>query len=120
MRARDYRGIFASLTSKSKITIVEETVRAIASAKGSAPAREEVSRDFEEGGPVAREYWDAYLQRFDPGAVLERSRWEMGTVTKNRAEILLIHKRSQSPARLQMFREEDSWKTGLVETFWTR
>jgi hypothetical protein len=41
-------------------------------------------------------------------------------VRKDRAEILLTHHGADHPATLKMFREDGGWKTGLVETFWSR
>jgi hypothetical protein len=120
MRDRDYRGIFPVLTVKSRDTIVGDTRNAIAAAGGPTPSVDEIRRDFEEGGPLARNYWDAFLRRFDPDDALERSRWEMGPVKKDRAEILITRHGAEHPAVLKMHREEGNWKAGLVETFWTR
>jgi hypothetical protein len=94
--------------------------RSHAPAKGPPPDPEAVRRDFVAGGPIARDYWDAFLRRFDPDAALEHSRWEIGSVGKDRAEILLTHHGADHPATLKMFREDGGWKTGLVETFWSR
>jgi len=127
MKSRDYPAIFAALSAKSRETIVAETSSALATdakqappAKASPPDPEAVRRDFVAGGPIAREYWDAFLRRFDPDAALEHSRWEIGSVGKDRAEVLLTHHGADHPARLKMFLEDGGWKTGLVETFWSR
>jgi len=139
MKARDYPAIFAALSAKSRETIVAETASAFsaaakpaprekatspdtpsAPAKISPPDTEAVRRDFVAGGPIAREYWDAFLRRFDPDAALEHSRWEIGSVGKDRAEILLTYRGADHPATLKMFREDGDWKVGLVETFWSR
>ena len=127
MKARDYPAIFAALSAKSRETIVAETVSALAAAgvpsaaaKHPAPGPEAVRGDFVSGGPIARDYWDAFLRRFDPDAALEHSRWEIGSVGKNRAEILLTHHGADHPATLKMFLEDGGWKAGLVETFWSR
>jgi len=139
MKARDYPAIFAVLSAKSQETIVAETSSALAAAAGkprpgkstatetpSVPARdpapglEAVRGDFIAGGPIARDYWDAFLSRFDPDAALEHSRWEIGSVGKDRAEILLTHQGAEHPAVLKMFLEAGGWKAGLVETFWSR
>lgn len=138
MKARDYRAIFAALSAKSRETIVAETSSALAAAKqpragkptstetpsalarDPAPGLEGIRSDFVAGGPLAREYWDAFLSRFDPDAALEQSRWEIGSVGKDRAEILLTHQGSERPAVLKMFLEAGGWKVGLVETFWSR
>jgi hypothetical protein len=139
MKARDYPAIFAALSAKSRETIVAETSSALAVAAKqappgmptsadvpSAPARdpapgpEAVRGDFAAGGPIARDYWDAFLRRFDPDAALEHSRWQIGSVRKDRAEILLTHRGADHPATLKMFLEAGDWKVGLVETFWAR
>lgn len=139
MKARDYRAIFAALSVKSRETIVAETTSALASAakrarpgestaadpppapaRDPAPGLEAVRGDFIAGGPIAHDYWDAFLRRFDPDAALEHSRWEIGSVGKDRAEILLTHRGAERPAVLKMFLEAGGWKTGLVETFWSR
>jgi hypothetical protein len=139
MKSRDYPAIFAALSAKSRETIVAETSSALAAAakrprpgqptvtetpsilaRGPAPGLEVVRSNFIAGGPIARDYWDAFLSRFDPDAALEHSRWEIGSVGKDRAEILLTHQGAEHPAVLKMFLEAGGWKTGLVETFWSR
>ncbi|OGR21781.1 MAG: hypothetical protein A2559_04590 [Deltaproteobacteria bacterium RIFOXYD2_FULL_66_9] len=127
MKARDYPAIFAALSAKSRETIVAETSSALAAAetpsavaRDPAPGPQAVRNDFVAGGPIARDYWDAFLRRFDPDAALEHSRWEIGSVGKDRAEILLTHHGADRPATLKMFLEDGGWKAGLVETFWPR
>ena len=139
MKSRDYPAIFAALSAKSREKIVAETTSALATAakqappgkptsddippalpRDPAPIPEAVRRDFVAGGPIAHDYWDAFLRRFDPDAALEHSRWEIGSVGNDRAEILLTHHGADHPARLKMFREAGGWKVGLVETFWSR
>jgi len=139
MKARDYPAIFAALSAKSRETIVAETASALtaaakqappsktahdntapAPAKQTSPDREAVRADFVAGGPIARDYWNAFLRRFDPDDALERSRWTMGKVEKERAEVLITHHGADRPATLKMFREGGGWKAGLVETFWSR
>jgi len=137
MKNRDYPAVFAALSAKSRETIVAETSSALAAARQAppekpssadappapprdpAPGPEAVRRDFVAGGPIARDYWDAFLRRFDPDDALEHSRWEIGSVEKDRAEILLTHHGADHPAKLKMFREDGGWKAGLVETFWS-
>jgi len=139
MKVRDYPAIFATLSAKSRETIVLETTSALAAAgkqarpgestavdaptvpaKDPPPGPEAVRSDFIAGGPIARDYWDAFLRRFDPDIALEHSRWEIGSVEKDRAEILLTYRGADHPATLKMFREDSGWKVGLVETFWPR
>jgi len=116
--------IFAALSAKSRETIVAETASALetdakkappamataadtpsAPAKTSPPNPEAVRSDFVAGGPIARDYWDAFLRRFDPDIALEHSRWEIGSVGNDGAEILLTHHGADHPARLQLFRK---------------
>ncbi|TFH28622.1 MAG: hypothetical protein E4G97_08640 [Deltaproteobacteria bacterium] len=139
MKRRDYPSIFAALSAKSRKTIVAETTSALAiaakkarpgeptaaetpstSGRDPAPGPEMVVTDFIAGGPIARDYWDAFLSRFDPDVALEHSRWEIGSVGKDRAELLLTYHGADHPARLQMIREDSGWMVGLVETFWSR
>jgi len=138
MKARDYPAIFAALSAKSRETIVAETSSALAAARQAPsgkptgdrapappmmtplPGPEAVRADFVAGGPIARDYWDAFLRRFDPDAALEHSRWQIGFVGKDRAEILLTHPGAERPAVLKMFLEAGGWRVGLVETFWSR
>jgi len=139
MKARDYQAIFAALSAKSRETIVVETTTALAAsarqgppgkptavdptlalARDPASGTEAVRSDFIAGGPIARDYWNAFLRRFDPDVALEHSRWEIGSVGTDRAEILITRHGADHPATLKMFRENGAWKVGLVETFWSR
>jgi hypothetical protein len=117
MKSRDYPAVFAALSAKSRETIVAETSSALA--RDPAPGPEAIRSDFVAGGPIARDYWDAFLRRFDPDEALEQSRWEIASVGKDRAEVHLTHHGADHPAKLKMFREDGGWKVGLVETFWS-
>ena len=79
-----------------------------------------IQSDFETGGVLFNLYWDDVLKVFDPDMVLEKSRWEMGSISKDEAEIIILYKKSEHPAILKMFKENEAWKVGLVESFWTR
>jgi hypothetical protein len=91
-----------------------------APAEAPPPGFDAVRSDFVAGGPIARDYWNAFLRRFDPDVAIEHSRWEIGSVGKDRAEILITRHGADRPATLKMFREDGGWKVGLVETFWSR
>jgi len=121
MKAKDYQKIWGLLTARSKMTIVDDTYKDIMKSENSARrTKEQISDDFSKGGIIAKAYWDAFLDNFDPDWVLEQSKWDMGRIERNRAEISLLYKKSEKPAMLKMFIEDNAWKTGLVETFWTR
>ena len=120
MKAHDHPATWRVLTAKSRETIVSETDDAIRKAGDPAVPKDRIRDDFAAGGPLCRQYWDGFLRRFNPDVALEQSRWEIGSVGKDRAEILLTHQGADHPARLKMFREDGGWKAGLVETFWSR
>jgi len=117
MKNRDYPAIFSALSAKSRRTIVDDTIKAAVAAGDKPLPREEIAADFEAGGTIAQAYWNAFVRRFDPDDPLERGRWEIGEVGRERAVILITQKGATHPAALQMFLEEGAWKVGLVETF---
>lgn len=120
MKARNYRGIWERLTLKSRETVANETLKALAEEGKSGVGREALMADFRDGGPVARNYWDAFLNHFDPDTALAESRWEAAETGPGRVLILITYKTSDRPAVLKMFLEGGGWKAGLVETFWSR
>jgi hypothetical protein len=120
MRARDYPGIWDVMTSASQRTILDEAGKAIARSGGKEIPVDELRKDFEDGGPIARGYWSGFLAQFNPDIALEQSRWERGKIAGDRAEILITYKTAEKPALLKLFRENGRWKAGLVETFWGR
>lgn len=120
MKNNDYRGIWGTISAASRKTIVDETRKSIARSGGKEIPEEEVRRDFAEGGPIARGYWIGFLEHFNPDLALEQSRWEKGSIGRDRAEILITFKSAEKPAIVKLYREEGSWKVGLVETFWGR
>jgi len=79
-----------------------------------------IDADLRVGGTISTSYWKAFLSNFDPSMVLEQSRWEVGYMQPERAELVLTYKRLSKPAYSQMFTEGADWKVGLVETFWRR
>ena len=117
MRTRDYPAIWALLSGKSRETIVNDVVREAERAQEGTVDPGDIERDFSHGGAISKAYWEAYLREFDPETALRESRWEMGEVGKEAAEIRITHRRSEQPAVLRMVLEEGVWKVGLVETF---
>ncbi len=107
------------LTKKSRDTIINDVYKASRKIGGTT-AKEEIGKDFESAGIISLNYWNAFLGSFDPDMVLEESRWEIGFIKPDKAEILITHRRSRVPAVLGLSREDGIWKVGLVETFWTR
>lgn len=119
MKQRDYKTVWDRLTQGSRETIVNDTRRAIVldTPTDTGHSKEILERDFASGGSVANSYWDAYLQNFDPDWLLEESRWQMGEITKDRAEIVIRYRKGEGPVCLKMTREKGDWKAGLMETF---
>ena len=107
------------LTEKSRSVIVSDVYRA---SKGMniKLEKEDVARDFDTKGVMYKNYWTSFASTFDTDMILEHSRWEIGFVKDGEAEIIITYKKSQRPTRLIMLKEEDAWKVGLVETFWSR
>ncbi|MCK9362779.1 MAG: hypothetical protein M0P74_04155 [Syntrophales bacterium] len=119
LRAKEYKTVWGLLTEKSQETIVKDTDKSLAKS-AVKHTREEITADFNRGGPVAEAYWQGYLSTFDPDTVLSQSAWSMGLLKKDRAEINLLYKKAEKPAVLKMSREKGVWKVGLVEAFWSR
>lgn len=107
------------LSKKSRETIINDVYKA-STKIGGTTTKEDIERDFSGFGIISRNYWNSFLTTFDPNMILEKSRWEIGFIKELEAEIIITYKRSEEPAKLKIFNEDNAWKVGLVETFWTR
>ncbi|MCE5265735.1 MAG: hypothetical protein LLG97_19680 [Deltaproteobacteria bacterium] len=119
MAAGDFPALWRGLTSETQRNIIRN-VRKAEGKIGHDYTEEQIRHAFQNGEPLAREYWKAYLTWFDPKTVLKESQWSMGKVNRGRAEIILRYHKSDHDALLKMFREEGRWKVGLDETFSAR
>ncbi len=119
MSTAAYPALWSGLSVQSRKNITQNVQKALIKA-GLDYTIERICADFEQGGELARAYWTDYVLQFDPKLVLEESKWGMGAIKKDRAEIIIRYKKSDQDAILQMFREDGVWKTGLEETFSTR
>ncbi len=117
MKLKNYREIWVGLTKTSHKVIAEQVYKALEKAGETGYSVARVQEDFSVGGPLARSYWDAYLDNLQVDYILEQSTWEIGFIGKDKAEIDLLYKKAQMPARLKMLKEDDRWKVGLMETF---
>ncbi len=117
MKRKDYQEIWMRLTETSHKIIAQQVYKAIEKAGETGYSVASVEQDFAVGGPVARSYWNAYLDTFHVDYVLEQSTWEMGFIKKDSAEICLLYRKAEAPARLKMLKEHGQWKVGLMETF---
>jgi hypothetical protein len=116
MKEKNYPKIWTFLSAKSKNIIIDD-IRKAEEKMGRKYTKEDIGKDFAAGSLLSRSYWNSYLEKFNPNSVLEESKWAMGKIEKNWAEVVILHKKSEAPAILQMFKEEGTWKMGLEETF---
>lgn len=119
LKAREYKHAWNLLSIKSQETIIKDIYKT-SNKIGAKTTIENIQLDFNNSGLISKNYWDAFLDTFDPNQILENSRWEIGFIKENKAEIIIRQKKSEEPARLKLFKENNKWKVGLVETFWTR
>jgi len=119
MKNKDYKAIWESISSETKEIIINDVYKA--SKKLNIEIKKEyLASDFSSNGHNAQAYWNSYLTFFDPVMVLEQCEWKMGKIEKNEAEVILQYKKSDKPAILKMYKENDKWKVGLEESFGTR
>jgi len=69
---------------------------------------------------LAKAYWNSYLNAFDPDRVLEQSKWDIGAMKKDKAEINILYKKSAKLSFLLIYMEGNVWEVGLEETFGSR
>jgi len=119
LRSREYKEAWDLLSEKSQKTIIKDVYKA-SNKIGAHTTIEDIRRDFDNSGLISRNYWNAFLDTFDPDLILEKSRWEIGFIEDKEAEIMITQRKSKEPARLKLFKENNKWKVGLVETFWSR
>jgi hypothetical protein len=119
MKEKNYPAIWKTLTEKTKGSAVDAVYKTSRKAKVEYQ-KEIIIADFTKGGELAKAYWDGYLGVFDPDMVLEQSKWDIGTIGKDTAEINILYRKSTKPAVLKLYRENNAWKVGLEETFGAR
>ena len=119
LKDKKFNAAWNLLSKKSQGTIISDIYKA-SHKIGARTTKEDIRQDFNNSGIIFQNYWNAFLDTFDPGMILENSRWEIAFIKEDKAEIIITHKKSAEPARLKIFREDNTWKIGLVETFWTR
>jgi len=119
LKEKNHTEVWKFLTAKSKSIIVDDVFRE-AKKLGSKVSKGQLSDDFASGGPIARAYWNSFVETFDPDVVLEHSTWKLNVVKDEYAEINILYKKADKPAILKVFKEDRMWKVGLEETFRTR
>ncbi|MDW8001423.1 MAG: hypothetical protein RMJ39_01975 [Deltaproteobacteria bacterium] len=114
----DYLKTWNLLSEKSKERILKDILDR---AKGKEPIDfSKLRQDFDSCGTLCRIYWDTFVKGFNPDLAIYESSWEIGRIKKKEGEIILRYKEAKRPAILKMYKEDGSWKVGLVESFWPR
>jgi hypothetical protein len=119
MKGKNYLAIWQCLTTKTQQSIVDAIYKA-SKKRGAEINKSKIIADFSEGGRLAKTYWDSYLNVFDVNLVLEQSKWDIGSIKEETAEIIILYKKSANPTLLQLHKENNVWKVGLEETFGAR
>lgn len=119
LKEKNHTEVWKFLTAQSKSIIIDDVSRE-AKKSGSKVSRGQLSDDFTSGGPIARAYWNSFVETFDPDIVLEHSTWKINVVKDEYAEINILYKKAEKPAILKLFKEGAVWKVGLEETFRVR
>ena len=114
-----YPALWSGLSAQSRKSIIKNVRSAIGKTGFDYP-EERLRTDFAAGGKLARDYWTSYVAEFAPKLVLEESKWTMGPIKNDYAEIIIRYRKSDRDTILRMFREDGAWKVGLDETFPTR
>jgi hypothetical protein len=107
------------LTKNSQETIIVDVYNA-SKMLGVTYTHDQLRGDFNINGFISKTYWNGFLKNFDPRIVLEECIWEKVLQKKDYAEIVIRYQKSDNPFYLKMFKENDVWKVGLVETFWKK
>lgn len=119
LKKSDFKNAWELLTEKSRKAVIDDVYN-VSKKLGQEIKKEAVAKDFNSNGVIFNSYWNAYIQNFNPDMVLEQSKWEIGRIGKDEAEIIINYKKSEKPAIVKMLKENGAWKIGLVETFWPR
>ncbi|MGC8677468.1 MAG: hypothetical protein ACP5UF_04540 [Hydrogenobaculum sp.] len=117
MERKHFKKIWQLISKKSKKDIVELVYKTMLKNNVKTYTKEDIEKDFENGGPIAKAFWDGYLKNFDPKKVLDESRWEKVKFDDNKAKIKIKYKKGKLPFYLKMYKEDKDWKVGLVESF---
>ena len=119
LKTKDYSQAWSFLSHRSREVISDDIYKGSIES-GAGYTKEQIKSDLQAGGMIAGSYWKGVFQSFDPDTVLEESKWEVGFVRSDTAELFITHRKSSRPACLKLFNEAGVWKVGLVESFWTR
>lgn len=116
MKEKKYAVIWEGLSTNSRSEIVKSVISFAAKDKIYLKEKE-TATDFASGGPLAKSYWDGFLNVFNPEMVLKQSTWKLKMIKKDYAELDILYHKAEHPANLKLFKEEGKWRIGLEETF---
>jgi len=116
LKDRKYQTAWVLLSEKSHRTIINDIYRNSRD-QGIEIKKEDIEKDFNSNGMIFNNYWNAFMVNFDPDVVLNKRVWEFEKIESDHAVILL---KKKAVTKLQMYKENNQWRVGLVETFWTR
>lgn len=119
LQGSEYGAAWELLSERSHEVIIDDVYKASREINRGL-RKEDISDDFNNEGIMFISYWRSFLNTFDTEMILEKSQWEIGAVSDDKAEIIITYKNAQKPTILVMRKQSDSWKVGLVETFWQR
>jgi hypothetical protein len=119
LKKDNYSASWDMLSKETRQTIITD-IHKTYKKMGGTIKKEDIQRDFENRGNIFLSYWKAFATNFNPDMILNDSRWEVGFIEEQKAEIIIRYKKSSNPAKLKLFKENGAWKVGLTETFWSR
>jgi len=117
MEQKNYPEIWENLSRESKNRIIIDIYDKCRQLPQSSCAKAVITSDFNEGGIIAKTYWDNFLANFNPSLVTEQSVWSMGKIGAQEAEIVITYRGASRSAILRMFKEDGEWKVGFEESF---
>lgn len=120
VKAGNYPKTWSCLTQASKKGIVQSIENSFKKNKINGVSAGEIRNDMKSGGGIAGAYWGGYLKSFNPEIALKYSKWKVRFIHSDSAEIQINYIYSKQTAFLKAFKENNRWKFGLTESFWTR
>ncbi len=115
----EYETSWDLLSEESRERIIDDVYRSSLK-MNKKTTKDDISNKFVKRGVFFKTYWNSFRSTFDTAMVLEHSRWNMGYIEKEKAEIIISYRKSDQPARLKMLRENNKWKVGIAETFFRK
>ncbi|MBI4683488.1 MAG: hypothetical protein HY757_10380 [Nitrospirae bacterium] len=113
---RNFRAAWELMTEKSHQTIIND-IYEISADRGADISKDDISKNITSNGIIFNNYWQAFMTNFDPDVILKDRVWEFEKIESDYAVILL---KKRNVTKLKIYKENNQWKVGLVESFWTR